>query len=103
MVKNLPSNAGDAEGTGLIPVSGRSPGGGNGNPPQYSYLGNPMDKGADGLESWGSQRVRHNKSRLSGDLVSVTNRTTQFESSPPPAFPRIRCTQNKVIKAFESP
>ena len=90
MVKNLPSNAGDAEGTGLIPVSGRSPGGGNGNPPQYSYLGNPMDKGADGLESWGSQRVRH-KSRLSGDLVSVTNRTTQFESSPPP-----RLSQNKV-------
>ena len=46
MVKNLPSNAGDAEGTGLIPVSGRSPGGGNGNPLQYSYLENPMEIGA---------------------------------------------------------
>ena len=30
----------------LIPVSGRSPGGGNGNPLQYSCLGNPMDRGA---------------------------------------------------------
>ena len=32
--------------TGLIPVSGRSPGGGNGNPFQYSCLVNPMDGGA---------------------------------------------------------
>ena len=31
---------------GSIPVTGRSPGGGNGNPLQYSYLGNPMDRGA---------------------------------------------------------
>ena len=33
-------------GTGLIPGSGRSPGEGNGNPLQYSCLGNPMDRGA---------------------------------------------------------
>jgi len=43
VVKNLPVNAGDV---GLIPLSGRSPGEGNGNPPQYSCLGNPMDRGA---------------------------------------------------------
>ena len=43
VVKNLPANSGDA---GLIPGSGRSPGGGNGNPLQYSSLGNPVDKGA---------------------------------------------------------
>ena len=43
MVKNLPANAGDP---GLIPGSGRSPAEGNGNPLQYSCLGNPMDKGA---------------------------------------------------------
>ena len=43
MVKNLPANAGD---TGLIPGSGRYPGEGNGNPLQYSHLGNPMDRGA---------------------------------------------------------
>ena len=43
VVKNLPANSGD---TGSIPESGRSPGGGNGNPLQYSCLGNPMDRGA---------------------------------------------------------
>ena len=43
MVKNPPANAGDI---GLKPGSGRSPGGGNGNPLQYSCLGNTMDRGA---------------------------------------------------------
>ena len=42
-VKNPPANAGDM---GLIPVLGRSPGGGNGNLLQYSCLGNPMDRRA---------------------------------------------------------
>ena len=36
------SNPGDTGVTGSIPGSGRSPGEGRGNPPQYSYLGNPM-------------------------------------------------------------
>ena len=40
MVKNLPADAGDARGAGLIPGSGRSPGGGHGNPLQYSCLEN---------------------------------------------------------------
>ena len=44
VVKNLPSNAGATVDTGLIPRSGRSPGIGNGNPLQYSCLGNPMDR-----------------------------------------------------------
>ena len=39
-------NAGEAVDSGLIPGSGRSPGGGNGNPLQYSCLGNSMDRGA---------------------------------------------------------
>ena len=59
-VKNLPANAGDVEDAGLIPESGRSPGGGNGNPLQYFCLGNPMDRGAWWAMSMGSQRVRHN-------------------------------------------
>ena len=42
-VKNLPANVGDA---GLILGSGRSPREENGNPFQYSCLGNPMDRGA---------------------------------------------------------
>ena len=43
MVKNLPAHAGVAD---SIPGLGRSPGGGNGSPLQYSYLENPMDRGA---------------------------------------------------------
>ena len=43
MVKNLLANAGD---TGSIPGSGRSPGGGRGNPLQYACLENPMNRGA---------------------------------------------------------
>ena len=46
VVKNLPANAGDVRGVGSIPGSGRSPGGGNGNPFQYSCLKNPVDRGA---------------------------------------------------------
>ena len=45
MAKNLPAHAGDARDTGSIPGSGRSPGGGNGNPLQYSWLENSMDRG----------------------------------------------------------
>ena len=45
-VKNPPANAGDAGDLGSIPGLGRSPGGGNGNPLQYSCLENPMDRGA---------------------------------------------------------
>ena len=46
VVKNLPANAGDAGNAGSIPGLGRSLGGGNGNPLQYSCLKNPMDRGA---------------------------------------------------------
>ena len=44
-VKNPPASAGDAGEVGSIPGLGRSPGEGNGNPLQYSCLGNPMDRG----------------------------------------------------------
>ena len=46
VVKNPPANAGDRREAGSVPGSGRSPGGGNGNPLQYSCLENPMDRGA---------------------------------------------------------
>ena len=45
-VKNLPASVGDTGDTGSIPGLGRFPGGGNGNPIQYSCLENPMDRGA---------------------------------------------------------
>ena len=46
MVKKLPANAGDLRDAGLTPGLGRSSEGGHGNPPQYSCLENPMDRGA---------------------------------------------------------
>ena len=46
VVKNPPADAGDIRDGGLIPGVGRSPGGGHGNPVQYSCLENPMDRGA---------------------------------------------------------
>ena len=49
-------NAGDL---GLIPGSGRSPGEENGNPFQYSCLGNPMGRGTWWASRWGCKRVGH--------------------------------------------
>ena len=46
VIKNPPANAGGTRDTGSIPGSGRSPGGGLGNPQQYSCLENPMNRGA---------------------------------------------------------
>ena len=46
VVKNLPAKAGDIRDAGLVSGSGRSPGGGHGNPLQYSCLENPMNRGA---------------------------------------------------------
>ena len=46
VLKNPPANAGAAGDMGSIPGLGRFPGGGNGNPLQYSCLGNPMNRGA---------------------------------------------------------
>ena len=46
VIKNMPANAGDIRDPGSVPESGRSPGGGNGSPLQYSCQENPMDRGA---------------------------------------------------------
>ena len=51
MVKNLPADAGDITDVGLILGSGRSPGGGHGNPLQNSCLENPIDRGPGKLQS----------------------------------------------------
>ena len=52
----MPTNAGDVS---LIPGLGRSPRGGNGNPLQYSCLGNPVDRGAWWATVHGVREVRH--------------------------------------------
>ena len=65
MVKNQTPNAGD---TGSIPGPRRSPAVGNGNSLQYSFLGNPMDRGAWWATVHGvSKKVRH-------DLANKTTR-----------------------------
>ena len=67
MVKNLPASAGDIRDVGSIPGSGRSSGGGQGNPLQYSCLESPMDRG-----TWQAtvHRVAKSQSQLS-DLAHM--------------------------------
>ena len=60
VVKNPPASAGDIRDPGSIPGLGRSPGGGNGNPLQYSCLEIPRAEEPGGLQSMGSQTAGHN-------------------------------------------
>ena len=61
VLKNSPANAGDVRDGSLIAGSGRSPGGGHGNPLQYSCLENPLDRGA----RWATiHRITQNWTRL---------------------------------------
>ena len=68
LVKNLPAKAGDTRDTGSIPGLGRFPGGGNGNPLQYSCRGSPT-----GQRSLGGYRPRgHKKSDTAGHACTHT-------------------------------
>ena len=73
MIKNPSENAGDARDLALIPGSGRSPGGGHGNPFQYSCLENPMDKGAwrarvhRVTKSWTRLKRQHTHTHIHGE------------------------------------
>ena len=76
MVKNPPDNARDVRDSGSIPGLGRSPGGGHGNPLQYSCQENPMDRGA-----WWATVHRDTKgwtglkhTRLIDKSLTVTNK-----------------------------
>ena len=62
MVKRSPrgkESAGNEEDPGSTPVSGRYPGEGNGNPRQFSFLGNSMDRGAWWATLLGITKVGH--------------------------------------------
>ena len=59
VVKNPPANAGDIKDVGSIPGLGRSSGGGRGNPLQYSFLENPMDRGAWWPTVHGAAKIGH--------------------------------------------
>ena len=62
VVKNLPANAGNVRNKGSIPGSGRSPGGGNGNPLQYSCLENPQgQRSLVGYGPWGCKESNTNE------------------------------------------
>ena len=68
-------NAGDGRDTGSIPGSGRSPGGGHGNPLQYPSLENPMDRGA-----WQATVHVVTKSQTQLKRLSVDARQTVYIS-----------------------
>ena len=83
MVKNLPASAGDLRDMGLIPESGRSPGGGNGNPFQFSCLKNPMDRGA-----WQAQSIGYHSQKWLKQFSMYASPRTPFPglNLPPPDF-----------------
>ena len=71
MLKNLPYNAGDLRDTGLIPGLGRTPGGGNGNPSQYSCL-----KESHGLRSLAGYSPWHLKGLY---ITAINHKGKQYE------------------------
>ena len=77
MVKNPPANAGDIRDLGSITGSGRSPGGGHGNPLQYSCLENPMDR-----EAWQAtiHRIAQSWTQLKRLSTNNTNSKIQKEN-----------------------
>ena len=74
MVKNLLAHAGDVRDAGSIPESGRFPAGGHGNPLQYSFLENAMDRGA-----W---QATYHKGRKESDTTEVTYHAPMHLSIP---------------------
>ena len=74
-VKNLPANSGNIRDSSLIPGSGRSPGGGHGNPLQYSCLENPMDRGAWWATVHGGCKESDTTEATENALVEVTEHT----------------------------
>ena len=96
-VKNLPANAGNV---GLVSGWGRSPGGGNGNPLQYSCLGNPMDRGAWRSEVHGvskesdtTERLNNNSQPLAEYVFSPTPKATGLLPSHSALEGEVECCQ----------
>ena len=75
MVKNPPTKAGDIRDVASIPGSERSPGGGRGNPLQYSCLENPMDRGA-------CQAMVHRVAKSQIQLKRLSTHIGRFNSLP---------------------
>ena len=81
VVKNPSANAGDIRNMDSIPGSGRSPGGEDGSPLQYSCLENPMDRGA-----WQDtiHRVAKSQTRLSDFTFTFTHKFGRRKWQPTP-------------------
>ena len=79
VVKNLPANAGDIRDVGLIPGSGRSPGGGNGNPLQYSCLEDSHEqRSLVGYSPWGRKESDVTEATLQAHTLLYRDRRTHF-------------------------
>ena len=98
---NLPDNVGDARDAALIPGSGRTPGVGNGNPLQYSCLGNPMDRWdwLAGL-SKGLQRVRHQLSTHTRACTHTTPNQAHSSTQTPESRGTTRAPPHKSPMAY---
>ena len=99
VVKDPPASAGDIRDTDSIPGSGRSPGGGNGNPLQYTCLKGPMDRGAwqATYSPWGSQELDTTEVTCGALGVSKLN---SFSYCPDPLLPQLPSFRLMVIWSF---
>ena len=86
MIKNPPANRRDK---GLIAGLRRSPGKGNGNPLQYSCLGNPTERGVWQPTVYGVARVGHNLATTQQQIKTTDNR--DFPGSPVVKTPLLYC------------
>ena len=82
VAKNPPASAEDIRDTGSIPESGRSAGGGHGNPLQYSCLENPMDR-----EAWWATVRRAAESQTRQKRLRMHTRMLQFKKRKEGGFP----------------
>ena len=90
VVKNSPVNAGDIREAGSIPGLGRFPGGGHGNPLQYSCLKNPMDRGA-----WWAYGVAKSQTELKQQHRSLKCALTSLAPRREPRFAK-KQTQKRL-------
>ena len=81
VVKNPPAKAGDVRDVGSVPRSGRFPGGGHGNPPQYSFLENPHEqRSLVGCGPWGRKELDTTKQLSTAQrLYNLEIMITSFE------------------------
>ena len=110
VVKNLPANVGDVKDEGSIPGLGRFPGGGNGNPFQYSCQENPMDRGAwwatvHGVTEWDMSEHACRQEVYEGFYDSVPSqhqKLTNFQVSSC-SLSRVRLFVTPWIVAHQAP